>query len=99
MLSGVVEFDDAYFGGPKAGSKRGRGTEKAKVFVALSLDKRGNPQYLKMSVTKNIKQASVRKFAKNAIQSKWLKSLNQESKRRNEKTSQITIGFVLPLFR
>lgn len=68
MLSGVVEFDDAYFGGPKAGSKRGRGTEKAKVFVALSLDRRGNPQYLKMSVTKNIKQASVRKFAKNTIQ-------------------------------
>ena len=67
ILSGVVEFDDAYFGGPKAGSKRGRGTEKAKVFVALSLDGRGNPQYLKMSVAKNIKQASVRKFAHAAV--------------------------------
>ena len=67
ILSGVVEFDDAYFGGPKAGSKRGRGTEKAKVFVALSLDDRGNPQYLKMSVAKNIKQASVRKFAHAAV--------------------------------
>ena len=48
LLSGVVEFDDAYFGGPTAGGKRGRGTEKAKVFVALSLDAHGNPQYLKM---------------------------------------------------
>ena len=67
ILSGVVEFDDAYFGGPKGGSKRGRGTEKAKVFVALSLDDRGNPQYLKMSVAKNIKQASVRKFAHAAV--------------------------------
>lgn len=67
MLSGVVEFDDAYFGGPKAGGKRGRGTEKAKVFVALSLDEIGNPQYLKMCVTKNIKQGSVRRFAKGAI--------------------------------
>ena len=46
LLSGVVEFDDAYFGGPTAGGKRGRGTEKAKVFVALSLDAHGNPQYL-----------------------------------------------------
>lgn len=67
MLSGIVEFDDAYFGGPKAGGKRGRGTEKAKIFVALSLDKRGNPQYLKMGVTKNIKQDSVRRFAKGVI--------------------------------
>lgn len=63
MLSGVVEFDDAYLGVPKTVRKQGRGTEKAKVFVALSLDKRGNLQYLKMSVTKNIKQASVKRFA------------------------------------
>lgn len=67
MLSGVVEFDDAYFGGPTADGKRGRGTEKAKVFVALSLDEHGNPQYLKMGVTKNIKQTSVRKFSNRAV--------------------------------
>lgn len=67
-LSGVVEFDDAYFGGSKAGGKRGRGTEKAKVFVALSLDERGNPRYLKLGVTQNIKQVSVRNFAVSAIQ-------------------------------
>ena len=30
QLNGVIEFDDAYFGGPTAGKKRGRGTEKAK---------------------------------------------------------------------
>ena len=29
QLNGVIEFDDAYFGGPTAGKKRGRGTEKA----------------------------------------------------------------------
>ena len=28
QLNGVIEFDDAYFGGPTAGKKRGRGTEK-----------------------------------------------------------------------
>ena len=63
QLCGVIEFDDAYFGGPTAGKERGRGTEKAKVFVALSLDERGNPRFLKMQVTPNIKQASVKKFA------------------------------------
>lgn len=67
QLSGVIEFDDAYFGGPTVGKKRGRGTEKAKVFVALSLDERGNPRYLKMRVTENIKRASVRKFAQSAF--------------------------------
>ena len=63
QLCGVIEFDDAYFGGPTAGKKRGRGTEKAKVFVPLSLDERGNPGFLKMRVTPNIKQAFVKKFA------------------------------------
>lgn len=67
ILSGVVELDDAYFGGLKAGGKRGRGTEKAKVFIALSLDEHGNPQYLKMRVTRNIKQSSVKKFANAAV--------------------------------
>ena len=64
QLNGVIEFDDAYFGGPTAGKKRGRGTEKTKVFVALSLDELGNPRFLKMRVTPNLKQASVKKFAR-----------------------------------
>jgi len=66
-LDGVIEFDDAYFGGPTTGKKRGRGTGKAKVFVALSLDAYGNPCYLKMRVTQNIKQASVKKFAQSCF--------------------------------
>lgn len=63
QLNGIIKFDDAYFGGPTTGQKRGWGTEKAKVFVALSLDDRGNPRFLKMRVTPNIKQVSVKKFA------------------------------------
>ena len=66
-LDGVIDFDDAYFGGPVRGKKRGRGMEKVKVFVALSLDSQGNPRHLKMQVTPNIKQASVRKFAQSAF--------------------------------
>jgi ribosomal protein L37AE/L43A/transposase-like protein len=66
-LSGVVEFDDAYIGGQTVGKKRGRGTEKAKVFVALSLDENGNPRFLKMGVTENLRQKSVKNFANRAI--------------------------------
>ena len=67
QLNGTIEFDDTYFGGPTVGKKRGRGTEKAKVFVAISLDERGNPLYTKMQVTQNIKRASVKKFAQAAF--------------------------------
>ena len=66
-LNGNIEFDDTYFGGPTVGKKRGRGTEKAKVFVAVSLDEWGNPLYAKMRVTQNIKRASVKKFAQAAF--------------------------------
>lgn len=67
QLSGIIEFDDSYFGGPTVGKKRGRGTEKAKVFVALSLDENGNPCCLKMNVTPNIKKKAVRKFAQSSF--------------------------------
>ena len=66
-LSGTIVFDGAYFGGPTSGQKRGRGTKKAKVLIALSLDGQGHPAYLKMQVTKNIKQASVKKFAQSCF--------------------------------
>ena len=48
--------------------KRDRGTEKSKVFVAVSIDKKGRPKYLKMQTTDNIQQRSVRKFAQANIQ-------------------------------
>ena len=67
VLSSVVEFDDAYLDGQKKGGKGGRETEKAKIFVTLSLNKRGDSQYPKMSITKNIKQASAKRFAQDLI--------------------------------
>lgn len=68
LLNGIVEFDDTYFGGPTVGKKRGRGTEKAKAFVALSLNQNSHPKFLKMGTTDNLKKQSVQKFAKSAIQ-------------------------------
>ena len=67
LLDGIVEFDDTYFGGPKSGGKRGRGTSKTKVLVALSKDKEGKPRYLKMMVVPNLKGKTIGAFAKSAI--------------------------------
>ena len=68
-LSGIVELDDAYFGAPKKGSKRGRGTEKAKVIIGLSISDKGHPQYLKMEVVDDLKEQTIAKFAQDHIDS------------------------------
>ena len=67
LLEGIVEFDDTYFGGPKPGGKRGRGTNKTKVLVALSKDEKGKPKHLKMRVVPNLKSKTVGAFATEAI--------------------------------
>ena len=63
MLSGIVELDDTYFGAPTEGGKRGRGTEKAKVMVAVSKAEHGKPGYLKMKVVDNLKGKTIGDFA------------------------------------
>jgi hypothetical protein len=40
-LENIVEVDDSYFGGPDKGNKRGRGTNKTKVLVQLSVNEEG----------------------------------------------------------
>jgi transposase-like protein len=67
LLDGIVEFDDTYFGGPKLGDKRGRGTSKTKVLAALSKDGKGKPKHLKMCVVRNLKGKTVGTFARSAI--------------------------------
>lgn len=67
LLSGIVEFDDSYFGGPKGGGKRGRGTKKAKVLVAVSKTEDGKPQYLKMQVVPNLRGGTIGRFAADNI--------------------------------
>lgn len=63
MLSGIVEFDDTYFGATSEGGKRGRGTAKTSVLVALSKDEKGKPQFLKMQVVADLKSATIGDFA------------------------------------
>jgi transposase-like protein len=42
--------------------KRGRGTSKTKVIVAVSLNKEGHPQYATMRVVENFKAKTVEQF-------------------------------------
>ena len=49
-LGGVVQLDDAYLGGERAGGKVGRGSENKVPFVAaVSLNDQGHPLYLKLT--------------------------------------------------
>lgn len=61
MLDGFIEFDDSYFGA-KIKGKEGRGAGNQGVFVAVSKDDAGRPQYLKMRLTPNVQKPSVQKF-------------------------------------
>lgn len=72
QLEGIVTIDEAYFSGkdddegqPK---KRGRGSSKSKVIIAVSLNDKGFPQYAKMQVVPNFKAKTIEKFAQKNIE-------------------------------
>jgi len=54
ILSKIVEIDDAYFGAPEEGGKRGRGTDKTPGMIILEIDKQGRPLYVKLNVVANL---------------------------------------------
>lgn len=66
-LAGIVELDDAFFGAPTEGGKRGRGTLQTKVLVGLSLNHQGHPQYLKMRVIPDVQGKTLVDFANQFI--------------------------------
>lgn len=53
-LSGIVEMDDGYVGGATHNSKRGRGTAKAKIVVALSKTENGTALFARMQVVEDV---------------------------------------------
>lgn len=67
QLASIVELDDAYFGAPTEGGKRGRGTEQTQVLVGVSLDPKGRPQYAKLEVIPDIKGVTLVDFARRCI--------------------------------
>jgi transposase-like protein len=69
QLQDFVELDEGFFGTPSEGEgKRGRGTDKLPVAVALSLDGNGNPQFIKAKVLEKVDSKAVSSFAKEAIE-------------------------------
>jgi transposase-like protein len=68
-LKGIVELDDAYWGDKDKGEKRGRGTTKSKVLVAVSTDtQKEHAGFVKMEVVKKLNQDTVSKFVKENIE-------------------------------
>lgn len=79
MLSGLVEIDDFYIGAPTENGKRGRGTDKNQVLIALSKNKMGHPLFVKMEVIDNMKKETVESFVSENI---VVKSTLQSDKHR-----------------
>ena len=65
-LYGMVEMDEAYFGAPQAGAD-GRGTNRAKVAIALQTDDQGHPLYLKMNVIEAATSKELQRVAEECI--------------------------------
>ena len=68
-----MEIDEAFFGSPTEGGKRGRGTDKTAVFVSVSLNEEGKPGCAKMKVVEpsegeNVDGKTINAFAEHAIE-------------------------------
>jgi transposase-like protein len=63
-LTGVVQLDDAYLGGERAGGKAGRGSENKVPFVAaVSLNDQGRPMHLKLTLVSGFTSKAIGSWA------------------------------------
>jgi len=63
-LTGVVQLDDAYLGGERAGGKAGRGSENKVPFVAaVSLNDQGRPMHLKLNLVSGFTSKAIGNWA------------------------------------
>jgi transposase-like protein len=68
ILGGTVEIDDAFFGAPTEGGKRGRGTDKTPAIIELELDEQGRPVYVKVEVVEAINGETVAEIVSRTIE-------------------------------
>jgi hypothetical protein len=69
-LDGVIQVDDAYWGGEKRGGKRGRGAAGKTPFVAaVACDERGRPLRLRMTPVKRFSSSSIQAWAERHLSS------------------------------
>ena len=67
-LVGQVQVDDAYLGGELTGGKAGRGSENKVPFVAaVSLDDRGHPLHIKLTVVPGFTRKAISGWAKTQL--------------------------------
>jgi len=67
LLQGSVEMDDAFFGAPSEGGKRGRGTDKTPVVIGLSLGENNRPEYVRAQVIETVDGESLLEFAEKTV--------------------------------
>lgn len=65
-LRGIIELDDAFVGGKRAG-KRGRGAEGKTAILVACEHNHGKPGFIAMKAVAGITQDSVRQFAQQSI--------------------------------
>jgi len=68
LLSGTVDVDDSFFGAPREGGKRGRGTDKTAVVFGVSFDEKGRCEYMKAKVVPEVDGDAIAEFAKENIE-------------------------------
>jgi transposase-like protein len=66
-LDGIVEMDDAFFGAPEEGGKRGRGTEKTPAILELSLNNEGQSEHLRIKAVDNVDGTGIIQAATDTI--------------------------------
>ena len=66
MIGSTVEVDETYVGGPTTGGKRGRGTKKTIVIVAVE-KKNGHAGRIRLRKIPNVSETSVMSFIQDSI--------------------------------
>ena len=66
-LSCIVEMDDGYVGGATHNGKRGRGTDKAKIVVALSKTENGAALFMRMQVVEAVTGGTLQQVVGKAV--------------------------------
>lgn len=67
LLEGIIEMDEAYLGAPKRGKKRGRGTERKIMAVAVSKDEKDRPMFLRLQMIPNVTTATLQNVIDNHV--------------------------------
>lgn len=67
-LTGVIQVDDAYWGGERHGGKRGRGAKNKTPFVAaVSIDENNHPKHMNLQVVRGFQSSEIERWARKHV--------------------------------